>query len=417
MAFPRPKEKSFTVVVVLLCSAGLIFAGLNIWSIFRNRESYFNEALIKSSAQAQLLAENSAGVIYGVDLMLLSIRSILLHEQGQDPLRTLPVAQMIEEELRFLPQISEVVLVDSTGGAIYSSAGSKRFELAAFAEHRDAWVDFSVDAVIEAKDEAKIILSRPLENRKNEFIGALAATVRPAFFYTRFNDYLNIDVDAVALVDMKGRVLTGWVRDSDPENKFVGAAVQGLPHFSSVGEAAFSGGGRRSHESEAAIVSTHQLPGFPFHVAVSYSKKNVLQKWRRETTRHMVILFFTTLIVALALALAHRHRQRRRNAELDLRVHLARLEETVAERTVQLTETNRELLQKNAELEEAISEVKTLSGLLPICSYCKKIRDDKGYWTQIESYVRRHSEADFSHSICPDCARKHFPEYDIYDED
>jgi hypothetical protein len=65
-------------------------------------------------------------------------------------------------------------------------------------------------------------------------------------------------------------------------------------------------------------------------------------------------------------------------------------------------------------LQDALDNVKTLSGLLPICSSCKKIRDDKGYWNQIESYVREHSDADFSHSICPECARKLYPE--IYEK-
>ncbi len=63
------------------------------------------------------------------------------------------------------------------------------------------------------------------------------------------------------------------------------------------------------------------------------------------------------------------------------------------------------------ELQEAISNVKTLSGLLPICASCKKIRDDKGYWTQIEAYIKNHSEADFSHSICPECAKRLYPEF------
>jgi len=58
------------------------------------------------------------------------------------------------------------------------------------------------------------------------------------------------------------------------------------------------------------------------------------------------------------------------------------------------------------ELEDALASVNQLSGLLPICASCKKIRDDKGYWTQIEGYIHDHSEAKFSHSICPDCAKK-----------
>ena len=58
------------------------------------------------------------------------------------------------------------------------------------------------------------------------------------------------------------------------------------------------------------------------------------------------------------------------------------------------------------ELQDALSKVKALSGMLPICASCKKIRDDKGYWQQIETYLSDHSEAEFSHGICPGCAHK-----------
>lgn len=63
-----------------------------------------------------------------------------------------------------------------------------------------------------------------------------------------------------------------------------------------------------------------------------------------------------------------------------------------------------------AELQAAIGEVKTLSGMLPICAACKRIRDDKGYWQQIEEYVRERTDADFSHGICPSCARRLYPD-------
>jgi hypothetical protein len=63
-----------------------------------------------------------------------------------------------------------------------------------------------------------------------------------------------------------------------------------------------------------------------------------------------------------------------------------------------------ELVRYVAQLEKTMSEVKVLKGLLPICATCKKIRDDKGYWNQLESYIDKHSEARFTHGICPDCA-------------
>jgi PAS domain S-box-containing protein len=65
-----------------------------------------------------------------------------------------------------------------------------------------------------------------------------------------------------------------------------------------------------------------------------------------------------------------------------------------------------------ASLQKALSEVKKLSGLLPICASCKKIRNDAGYWEQIESYIKQRTNADFSHGICPDCAKKMYQELD-----
>jgi len=72
-------------------------------------------------------------------------------------------------------------------------------------------------------------------------------------------------------------------------------------------------------------------------------------------------------------------------------------------------EADREkLIQK---LQDALDKIKVLRGIIPICASCKKIRDDKGYWNQLESYIREHSEAEFSHGICPDCAQKLYPEF------
>lgn len=87
----------------------------------------------------------------------------------------------------------------------------------------------------------------------------------------------------------------------------------------------------------------------------------------------------------------------------ELREYQEHLEELVEERTAELVKANKQLT-------DAISRVKTLSGMLPICASCKKIRDDKGYWSQIESYVRDHSEVEFSHSLCPECVEKLYPE-------
>ena len=79
----------------------------------------------------------------------------------------------------------------------------------------------------------------------------------------------------------------------------------------------------------------------------------------------------------------------------------------ISERT-QIEKEKEILIQQ---LQETLSKVKQLSGFLPICASCKKIRDDTGYWNQIEEYIRDHSEAEFSHSLCPNCVKDFFPDY------
>ena len=69
-----------------------------------------------------------------------------------------------------------------------------------------------------------------------------------------------------------------------------------------------------------------------------------------------------------------------------------------------------ELQGRNQELQEALAKVRTLSGLLPICAGCKKIRDDQGYWQQVEFYLQKHSDAKFTHGLCPDCCTRLYPE-------
>ncbi len=92
------------------------------------------------------------------------------------------------------------------------------------------------------------------------------------------------------------------------------------------------------------------------------------------------------------------------SANEELNRYKNNLETLVEERTMELVISNRDL-------HNALSDVRELKGLFPICSSCKKIRDDNGYWNQIENYISRHSRAEFTHSICPDCAKRIYPEY------
>jgi two-component system OmpR family sensor kinase len=121
--------------------------------------------------------------------------------------------------------------------------------------------------------------------------------------------------------------------------------------------------------------------------------------------------------VRRALSEAAEHRARKR-AEEELREAHRTLEERVKERTAELEaeiarrkKTEAALEGERRQLAQALEEVRTLRGILPICANCKNIRDDKGYWSQVEKYISDHTEARFSHGICPDCMAKFYPDY------
>lgn len=116
--------------------------------------------------------------------------------------------------------------------------------------------------------------------------------------------------------------------------------------------------------------------------------------------------------------------EKRTEIEKELQAYRNNLESLIRERTDELMKTNEmlktEVLERQTidedrkklvdDLQEALNNIKTLKGLIPICSSCKKIRDDQGYWNDVEIYISENSDIEFSHSLCPDCLKKHYPD-------
>jgi hypothetical protein len=119
----------------------------------------------------------------------------------------------------------------------------------------------------------------------------------------------------------------------------------------------------------------------------------------RLTTSYVTVTLFALVMEKV------RHLTQKR-----LRISNAKLEEAVKSLEQSHSEKDSLIL----ELQQKIDEVKTLRGIIPICASCKKIRDDGGYWQQVEAYVKNHSDAEFSHGICPKCATELYA--DLYDE-
>jgi hypothetical protein len=402
-------------IIILLFIVAAGFLGLSAASIYRNSHNHINESIIKSKTQAQLLGENTSSMIYTVDFALLSFCSMIKNEPDSTGI-TPSLLAFIKAETTYLPQIQNIVFLNANGEIELSIQEPGEFTLSSFDEHQSAWLEFSIETVFFDENKAMIILSRRIENQSGEFLGVLAAVIDSDFFYGRYDDYLVLDASAVAFFDNQGKTLASWYNHPDfkkhvlaPNNQFVDA-------FSSMTANGKVPGGSRTYEDKTVVISTYQIRGFPYHVAVMHAKKHALQKWRQETKRDIFIIAATFLTALFTIALAFRQRGKRKKAEFRLMEHQLNLEKTIRKRTEQLHLTNMTLLEKNKALEKALGEIKTLSGLLPICMHCKKIRDDQGYWNQMEAYIQKHSNAKLSHGICRECAEKLYPDMNLYDD-
>jgi DNA-binding NtrC family response regulator len=163
-----------------------------------------------------------------------------------------------------------------------------------------------------------------------------------------------------------------FVHELDSELPDVILSDHGLPKFDGF---------------SALSIAKEKCPDVPFlFVTGSLGEEMIIETLKRGATDYVLKHRLSKLAPAVARAMREAEERRKRKE----------------------AEAERERL--IAELKEALAKVKTLSGLLPICSSCKNIRDDKGYWNRLEVYLQQHSDATLTHGICPDCARRLYPD-------
>jgi CHASE1-domain containing sensor protein len=176
-------------------------------------------------------------------------------------------------------------------------------------------------------------------------------------------------------------------------------------------------------DSESLILHSGHPHFFTHQSVIEYAGRHWLlifksSQYFEETidTGPVNVLLLLGIIISLLLFVAVLSLTRSRNQALSLAnmsLDLERANLGLREEIVERKRAAEALEEEGIRLQKAMDDIRTLRGIVPICSHCKKIRDDKGYWNQIESYIRDHSEAEFSHSICQECAEKYYPGIDI----
>ena len=267
-------------------------------------------------------------------------------------------------------------------------------------EERDRWYfrvremepdyEINVDPDLANRDALTIFINHKVYDYEGRYIGAtgVGLTVRAAV--SLIESYRRKYNRNVYFVDQDGRVILRG--DSFPDDADTIMDMEGI---SSIAEDILAAGGsvyQYSRQGKIVHLNSRFVPELEWYLLVEQAEAGAIAHVHSTLVLNLVLCaLITSIVIGLTTFTINAYQK----------VNQKQQEEIV--------EQHRELLEKNTKLEKALVEVKRLSGLLPICASCKKIRDDGGYWRQIEAYIRDHSEADFSHGICPDCARKLYP--------
>lgn len=223
-----------------------------------------------------------------------------------------------------------------------------------------------------------IVLARRLEHPDHSFVGMAHAVIALDQISKAFSA---LDVGphgSVALRDLDLGLIARY-----PEPVRAGTAVgqkvvsRELLAFAQSGRSTGVYRARTPFDQIQRTFSIRRVSDQPFYLLVGLAERDYLSGWWREVLQECLEVGFFTCLTLVAFWMIRRAWLRQQAAHGDM---------------VRL-----------------LAEVKTLGGMMPICSHCKKIRDDKGYWNQIEAYLNEHTDAEFTHGICPDCAREVFP--------
>lgn len=281
-------------------------------------------------------------------------------------------------------------------------------------EKRDAWYfrvremepayEINIDRDMANLDTMTIFINHKVFGREGEFLGATGVGIAVDAVQKQIDRYRDKYGRSIFLTDTDGNLALSRSHYHEAVTSIRG--MEGLDEIAD--QVLSSNGGRFTYHLDDGTVHLNSrfIPELNWYLLVEQRENKSL---KNIFTALLINLSFCALITVVVILLANMtiraHQKKMARLEEDERI----LRGVTEEQQEEIARQNSELREQNVQLVKALEEVKALSGMLPICASCKKIRDDQGYWNQLEEYITRHSEAVFTHGICPDCAEKLYP--------
>jgi hypothetical protein len=379
---------AFTCLLLVACVAVTALAWL---SLARSHAQHQRQAETTAQNLCGVLAESLAMSYEKIDLALLGVRDELERQLALEKVDGPAVEAFIRRQRERIPGLSTLRTVNAEGlvefgndvspGARISVADRDYF--LRLKADPGAGLVFSKPVMGRVRVTRVMMLARRINRPDGSFGGVVYSAIMLEDLGARFASLSIGQEGVVALRDSDLAVIVhhGGVRDVTGQTRV-------SSEFQRLLEAGHTSGTYTTITAVDGVARVHafiKLQPFGQYLHVGLGTREVFEPWRRELHQTIGFIALFLLLIGSSTWMAAHAWRRQRQAE---------------------AERERVIL----ELQRALVEVKALSGMLPICSSCKKIRDDQGYWNQIESYIASHSEAQFTHGICPDCVEMLFPE-------
>ena len=390
--------------------ANLIFLCLVILVVSEFRHDHEERAKVTAQNLSHALEHNITNMLDKADIVLLSLVDEI-EQQYRDGNINKPEMNAFMAKLRLrTPETDNLLMSDSKGNIICAAdlINGKMVNVAGrdfFTVHRNnpkAGLYISKPIVGRLSNKWLVVIARRINRPDGTFLGIVMGTLHLDYFT---NSFATLEIGPSGGISLRDAEMGIIARYPAPKNV---ASIIGNKTLSPELRKLFEAGKPEgtfftpsSWDNTAKIVSYRKIGKYPLFVNIGLASTDYLAAWKHDIAKMVALsVFYVLVTLYLSWALMARYK-REKLAEINLYKLNAELELRVEERTTELNT-------KNSDLEATLARVKQLEGIIPICMYCKKIRDDQNSWQQLEKYISGHSDAEFSHSICPACYESHF---------
>lgn len=392
------KTRQDAAFISILVSAAvfinLLVYAIVAYSIYNSYRHYDNLAEIATKNMATSIESTIRGIFDKIDIGLSAVAGEVERHMGTHDVRRGEVNTYIRRQRSRLPELISLFVTDSAGNLSYTSdiPDGKRPNMADrdyFQRLRDnPREQLVVSGLIRGRISGKwvISLARRINRPDGSFGGIVAGGIETSYFDELFS---RLDLGrhgAVGLRDMEFRLIALQPKGNEPGSQ-IGSNLISPKTREMARRHPVTATYRTvlARDNRERMVTFRKAAHYPLYVFATLAPRDYMAQWERETAIMLALAAVFTLatiissrMISTSRSTSLRHAETKRYAE--------------------------EIQRRNDELNLALSRVKRLEGIIPICAYCKKIRTEQQSWEQLEKYFSEHSDALFSHGICPECA-------------